>query len=61
VMAVIQGMSTLARDGASRAKLLRVATSAMHAWPDPPPPRVAAASRRTRAPRSIRRSKREVE
>jgi len=32
-MAVIQGMSTLARDGASREKLLRVAASALHAWP----------------------------
>ena len=39
VMAVIQGMSTLARDGAPRGKLLRVAESAMHAWPDPPPSR----------------------
>ena len=35
VMAVIQGMSTLARDGASRAKLLRVADAAMAAWPAP--------------------------
>jgi len=32
-MAVIQGMSTLARDGAPREKLLRVAASALHAWP----------------------------
>jgi AcrR family transcriptional regulator len=31
-MAVIQGMSTLARDGAPRAKLLRVAATAMQAW-----------------------------
>lgn len=31
--AVIQGLSTLARDGASRDKLLRVARSAMTAWP----------------------------
>lgn len=31
-MAVIQGMSTLARDGATRPKLLRVATTAMLAW-----------------------------
>ena len=30
-MAVIQGMSTRARDGATREKLLRVATSAMSA------------------------------
>lgn len=36
VMAVIQGMSTLARDGATRDKLLRVAASAMCAWPDAP-------------------------
>jgi AcrR family transcriptional regulator len=35
VMAVIQGMSTLARDGASREKLLRVADAAMAAWPAP--------------------------
>ena len=35
-MAVIQGMSTLARDGAPRDKLLRVAASALHAWPLPP-------------------------
>lgn len=34
VMAVIQGMSTLARDGATRDKLLRVAMAAMTAWPD---------------------------
>ncbi len=33
VMAVIQGMSTLARDGASRDKLLRTAEAAMQAWP----------------------------
>lgn len=41
VMAVIQGMSTLARDGATRDKLLRVAVAALNAWParpggDPP-------------------------
>jgi len=36
VMAVIQGMSTLARDGAPRAKLLRVCETAMDAWPTPP-------------------------
>jgi AcrR family transcriptional regulator len=34
IMAVIQGMSTLARDGATRAKLLRVASTAMMAWPE---------------------------
>jgi AcrR family transcriptional regulator len=33
--AIIQGLSTLARDGASRDKLLRVALSAMTAWPQP--------------------------
>jgi AcrR family transcriptional regulator len=32
-MAVIQGMSTLARDGASRQKLMGVAKQAMLAWP----------------------------
>ena len=32
-LAVIQGMSTLARDGAPRAKLLAVASAAMRAWP----------------------------
>ena len=34
IMAVIQGMSTLARDGGSRAKLSAIASSAMLAWPD---------------------------
>ena len=33
VMAVIQGMSTLARDGATRETLMRVAATAMRAWP----------------------------
>jgi hypothetical protein len=33
IMAVIQGMSTLARDGAPREKLMRVAAAAMLAWP----------------------------
>jgi AcrR family transcriptional regulator len=33
IVAVIQGMSTLARDGASRTKLLRVAEAAMRGWP----------------------------
>ena len=32
IMAVIQGMSTLARDGATREKLMRVAAAAMRAW-----------------------------
>ena len=36
VMAVIQGMSTLARDGAAREKLSRVAETAMLAWPERP-------------------------
>jgi AcrR family transcriptional regulator len=34
-MAVVQGMSTLARDGAKRQKLLRLADTAMRAWPEP--------------------------
>ena len=34
-IAVIQGMSTLARDGAKREKLLRLADTAMLAWPEP--------------------------
>ena len=38
VMAVIQGMSTLARDGAPRDKLMRVAATAMLAWPKRPAP-----------------------
>ena len=38
VMAVIQGMSTLARDGAPRDKLMRVAAAAMLAWPKQPAP-----------------------
>ncbi len=33
VMAVIQGMSTLARDGASQKKLLRLTEVAMRSWP----------------------------
>jgi AcrR family transcriptional regulator len=33
-MAVIQGMSTLARDGASREKLLGIGATAMRAWPN---------------------------
>ncbi len=36
VMAVIQGMSTLARDGATREKLMRVAATAMQGWPAQP-------------------------
>jgi AcrR family transcriptional regulator len=35
-MAVIQGMSTLARDGATRDKLLLMVDAAMQAWPDVP-------------------------
>ena len=34
IMAIIQGMSTLARDGAKREKLIRVAAQAMSAWPN---------------------------
>lgn len=33
VMAVIQGMSVLARDGASRAALMQIADAALGAWP----------------------------
>lgn len=33
VMALIQGMSTLARDGANRAKLMALTEAAMQAWP----------------------------
>lgn len=33
VMALIQGMSTLAHDGADRTKLMRLAEAAMRAWP----------------------------
>ncbi len=33
IMAVIQGMSTLARDGASREKLRQIAAAAMLGWP----------------------------
>ena len=36
IMAVIQGMSTLARDGASREKLMRVAATALRSWPGSP-------------------------
>jgi AcrR family transcriptional regulator len=36
IIAVIQGMSSLARDGASRAKLTAIAEAAMRAWPDMP-------------------------
>ena len=35
IMAVIQGMSTLARDGAKRQKLMEVVTVALNAWPSP--------------------------
>jgi AcrR family transcriptional regulator len=34
VMATVHGMSTLARDGATRAKLTSLAELAMRAWPD---------------------------
>jgi AcrR family transcriptional regulator len=37
-MAVIQGMSTLARDGATRASLLKVVETAMKCWPSVPMP-----------------------
>ena len=35
-MAVIQGMSALARDGATREKLLNIGNTAMKIWPKPP-------------------------
>lgn len=35
VMAVTQGMSVLARDGASRADLLAIVQASLHAWPQP--------------------------
>jgi hypothetical protein len=41
-MAVIQGMSTLARDGAGREKLSVIASAAMLAWPEPKRGRTAA-------------------
>ncbi len=34
IMAVIQGMSTLARDSATREKLMRIAATAMLDWPE---------------------------
>lgn len=37
VMAVMQGMSVLARDGADRAALLAIADAALKAWPTQPP------------------------
>jgi AcrR family transcriptional regulator len=33
VFAVVQGMSTLAKDGADRAKLMKIAEAAMASWP----------------------------
>ncbi len=36
VMALMQGLSVLARDGASRAFLLAIVDSALQAWPKPP-------------------------
>ena len=36
VMALIQGLSVLARDGAPRATLMGVVDQAMRAWPEPP-------------------------
>ncbi len=37
MFAVVQGMSTLAKDGAGRGKLLRIVDIAMAAWPDAKP------------------------
>ncbi len=36
-MAVIQGMSALAKDGADRRKQLRIVESAKAGWPNQPP------------------------
>lgn len=36
VVAVVQGLSVLARDGASRASLSRIVDAALEAWPKPP-------------------------
>jgi len=47
-MAVIQGMSTLARDGATREKLMRVAAQAMLAWPNSGPATGLKRGRRSR-------------
>jgi AcrR family transcriptional regulator len=38
VFAVVQGMSTLAKDGARREKLLAIVSSVMQGWPNQPPP-----------------------
>lgn len=54
VMAVIQGMSTLARDGAPREKLLRVAGAALRGWPLPGGRPAATAVRRAAARRPRR-------
>lgn len=43
-MAVIQGMSTLARDGAAREKLLRIVETALQGWPLQPAASVDATS-----------------
>ena len=42
VMSVIQGMSTLARDGAPREHLLAIVRTAMHGWPSVIPREIAA-------------------
>ena len=34
VFAVVQGMSTLAKDGAGRSKLMGIADAAMAGWPE---------------------------
>ena len=42
IMAMIHGMSTLARDVATREKLMRIAATALRSWPGssgPPHPR----------------------
>jgi AcrR family transcriptional regulator len=51
-MAVMQGLSTLARDGAGRGKLLAVAEAALAAWPPTPPAPPRAGGGAPRSPRA---------
>ncbi|ESQ81397.1 hypothetical protein ABENE_22160 [Asticcacaulis benevestitus DSM 16100 = ATCC BAA-896] len=52
VFAVVQGMSTLAKDGADRAKLLRIVDCAMNGWPSPVGPRIDGADEGTATERT---------
>jgi hypothetical protein len=54
IRAVIQGMSTLARDGAKRDKLKRVMETAMRAWHPLNYPRLPSLPRRGGAHRALR-------